>query len=262
MENQSNSQSPASSDAFTRVRIPESWQVPEEFRRRLGDHVGRQRAMLADGHLLLILHSPPTPDGHDRHGRLFWRQPSGEWKSFGSDRRTPDLTGHLKEYRDRIEELEAREAVAETSEDYFQIVSDLLPVYRAARNQHEAIQHARRETLDARDVINFRDEAYEIERMAELLHADAKNALDFLIVQRAEEQAKLSHHMGVASHRLNVLVAFFFPIATLCSIFGTNLLHGYEEKFVPYPFLGMLLSGLLFGLVLTRIITSQTTTSE
>ena len=87
--------------------------------------------------------------------------------------------------------------------------------------------------------------------------ADAKKQLDFLIVCRAEEQAQASYNMGVSSHRLNLLVAFFFPIATLSSIFGTNLIHGYEERHTPWLFLLMLITGLLFGLILTLALTRK-----
>lgn len=247
----------SSSDVATRVLIPAGWELPEVFRNRLGNQVGRQRAMISDGHLLLILHSPPVPDEHERHGRLFWRHPDGSWKVACPGSTIKSLSGHLKQYRDRIEELEEDEDTATNSDEYFKVISNLLPLYRAARNQHQALQTARQEIPDARDVINFRDEAYEIERMSELLNADAKNALDFLIVCRAEEQAQVSYRMGVSSHRLNVLVAFFFPIATLSSIFGTNLIHGFEDRYSPWLFFMMLAAGLLFGLVLTKIITGK-----
>jgi hypothetical protein len=246
-----------SSDAAVRVLIPASWEVPAVFRDRLGSQAGRQRAMISDGHLLLILHSPPEPDEHDRQGRLFWRLPDGTWKVSCPDSPIKSLHGHLKDYRQRIEKIEDREAAAKSSDEYFNVISDLLPLHRAARNMHAAIQTARQEIKDAKDIINFRDEAYEIERMSELLNADAKNELDFLIVCRAEEQAQVSYNMGVSSHRLNVLVAFFFPIATLSSIFGTNLIHGFENENSPWLFLLMLLTGLLFGLVLTIAITRK-----
>ncbi|MFT5095169.1 MAG: hypothetical protein ACI93T_004016, partial [Porticoccaceae bacterium] len=205
----------SSSDAASRVLIPTSWEVPAIFRNRLGNQVGRQRAMVADGHLLLILHSPPEPDEHDRQGRLFWRLPDGSWKVNCPDSPIKSLHGHLKDYRQRIEKLEEQEESAKTSDEYFQVISDLLPLHRAARNMHAALQTARQEIKEAKDVINFRDEAYEIERMSDLVNADAKNELDFLIVCRAEEQAKVGYEMGISSHRLNLLVAFFFPIATL-----------------------------------------------
>lgn len=247
----------ASSDENAKILIPGSWEVPEVFRNRIGIRAGRQRSMVSDGHLLVILHSPPLADQHQRFGRLFWREPDGTWHVSCPESTIRSLSGHLKEYRERIEELEQLEADAETSVEYFQVISAVLPINRAARNQYQALQVARQETKDARDVINFRDEAYELERMSDLLNADAKNALDILIVSRAEEQAQVSYHMSISSHRLNVLVAFFFPIATLSSIFGTNLLHGYENKNSPMLFLLMLATGLLFGLFLILIITNK-----
>lgn len=246
-----------SSDAAARVLIPASWDVPAIFRNRLGNQVGRQRAMVSDGHLLLILHSPPEPDEHDRQGRLFWRLPDGTWKVNCPDSPIKSLHGHLKDYRQRIEKLEEQEEVAKSADEYFKVISDLLPLHRAARNMHAAIQVARQEIKEAKDIINFRDEAYDLDRTSELLNADAKNELDFIVVRRAEKQAQVSYDMGVSSHRLNVLVAFFFPIATLSSIFGTNLVHGLENRNSPWLFLTMLATGLLFGLLLTLGITRK-----
>jgi hypothetical protein len=50
--------------------LPPSWDVPQEFRNRLGKQAGRQRAMLSEGHLLLILHRPPDPHRDKRWGTL------------------------------------------------------------------------------------------------------------------------------------------------------------------------------------------------
>jgi Mg2+ and Co2+ transporter CorA len=63
--------------------------------------------------------------------------------------------------------------------------------------------------------------------------------------------------MAVAAHRLNMLVAFFFPIATLTAIFGVNLDHGYEHRHAPYLFLGTIAIGLLCGAILTSIVRRQ-----
>ena len=54
--------------------LPPNWDVPEEFRRRLGEKAGRQRAMLAEGHLLLVLHRPPQKNETERTGRALWRR--------------------------------------------------------------------------------------------------------------------------------------------------------------------------------------------
>ena len=61
--------------------LPAAWDVPQRFRDRLGQQPGRQRAMLADEHLLLVLHAPPKPGDVGRVGRYFWRKPDGTWTS-------------------------------------------------------------------------------------------------------------------------------------------------------------------------------------
>ena len=71
--------------------------------------------------------------------------------------------------------------------------------------------------------------AVAIARSAELLHNDAKNALDFAVAERAEYEAESSRRALTAAHRLNTLVACFFPIATMAAIFGANLGHGLES---------------------------------
>ena len=90
-------------------------------------------------------------------------------------------------------------------------------------------------------------------------HSDTKNSLDFVIAQRTEEQAAASHQMAASSHRLNVLVAFFFPIATLSAIFGVNMYFGFEEDRANsiIPFVAMLALGLVAGFVLKSLITRQ-----
>ena len=51
-----------------------------------------------------------------------------------------------------------------------------------------------------------------------------------------------------------MLVAFFFPIATLTAIFGINLEHGYEHEYTPYLFLGTIAVGLLLGAILAAFV--------
>ncbi len=57
--------------------VPEDWEVPVQIRDRFGDSAGRQRAMVADGHLLLVLHEAPGPNDRERKGCLLWRNPAG-----------------------------------------------------------------------------------------------------------------------------------------------------------------------------------------
>ena len=233
--------------------LPATWEVPAEFRSRLGEKAGRQRAMLAEGHLLLVLHAPPKKDEPDRKGRLFWRKPDGTWLSNELGGGSAALGKHLNEYAEIIDKMDRQEDVAWSVDEYYQILDAMGPVQRSARNLHATLQEARKLLSADRDLINFRDRAYDIERTAELLYSDVRNALEFAVAKKSEEQAANAHQMAVQSHRLNLLVAFFFPLATLVAIFGSELKHGLDH-YLPEPFffytvvgVGLVLGGLLAG---------------
>lgn len=238
-----------------RSLIPAVWDVPQRFRQRMGERIGRQRAMFDDGHLLLVLHAPPGPDDEERIGRFFWRKPDGTWSSDALGAGTNALNRHLNEFDEILERLERENTASNTSEEYFRALNAVAPLHRTISNLHQALQQARESIPDDRNLINFRDRAYELEREAELLHTDIKHALDYAVARRAEELSRSSHRMAVSAHRLNLLAAFFFPIATMSAIFGVNLQHGLEDTPLdPWPFLGVLLVGLLFGAVLASFI--------
>ncbi len=237
--------------------IPPLWKVPQTFRDRMGERIGRQRPMVANGHLLLVLHAPPRPNENVRHGRLFWRDPAGQWSSNGSGLGIEALSKHLTEYQEMISNLDQLEEKATTSSEYMAILEQLSPVHRSATNLHHVLQEARQECPDVRELINLRDRAYEIERTAELLLTEVKNSLDVIVAKRAEEHAASSHQMSIASHRLNVLVAFFFPVATLMAIFGANLRHGLEDTWPPVPMLVVIVVGLLMGGILSLFVTRR-----
>ncbi len=214
--------------------------------------------MAADGHLLVILHDPPGPEEVERQGRFFWRQPDGTWHA--SQGNGPEaLASYLEEYQQLLEGLEEQEKGSETARDYFEVLRDLTPLLRASRNMHLALQQARDLVPRSKGLINLRDRAYANERMAELVYSDCKNSLDFVIARRSEQQAEASHQMAVSSHRLNVLAAFFFPIATLSAIVGVNMRFGLEQDRMNsvVPFVAMLLLGLVTGFVLKSLITRK-----
>ncbi len=245
--------------------LPPMWEVPQEFRTRLGASVGRQRPMLAEGHLLLVLHAPPKPEDDVRAGRFFWRNPDGNWKSKELGSGIGSLNKHLDEYEDLIATLDKQEEEAKTADAYFEVLERLTPIHRAARNLHQVLQESRKMCPDYRDIIDVRDRAYAIERMADLLFSGTKNALAFAVAKRAEEQAHASQRMAAAAHRLNILAAFFFPIITLTAIFGVDIatltaVFGFDPQFVvPIDrvrliFLGLILFSLVVGGILTSFV--------
>ena len=72
----------------------------------MGTRVGRQRCMLAEGHLLLVLHAPPKTHEPTRTGRFFWRAPDGTWKSTEQGAGISALNKHLDQYNETIAALE------------------------------------------------------------------------------------------------------------------------------------------------------------
>ena len=233
---------------------PESWALPQSIRSRLGSTVGRQRAMFEEGHLLLVLHAPAKPDQQERVGRFFWQQPNGEWKHASENNVT--LEGHIDEYYQVLETCEESDQAATTSSDYFSVLEHLGPIHRSAGNLYGALQEARKLTKDDREIIDLRDRTYELSRATELLFTSAKNALDYTVAKQAEKLATESHQMASAAHRLNLLVALFFPIATLATIFSTSFESGLEHYPAPWPLLILVGTGLLFGIVLSFFVTA------
>ena len=221
--------------------------------------------MLCEGHLLLVLHAPPNPMDAGRIGRFFWRDPSGNWSSNDLGRGLPGLVRQLDEYEKQITTLEQKEEGAGTASDYFEVLEQLTPLHRAARNMHQAFQDARKQCPAFRDLIDLRDRAYTIERMADLLLSATKDSLDFTVAKRAEEQAQATDHMAAAAHRLNILAAFFFPLITLAAVFGVDLatvaaLFRIDPKDIaaspvlPVVVVGVLIGGLIVGGLLTNLI--------
>ena len=242
----------------TKSALPATWDAPEVFKRRLGEKAGRQRAMLADGHLLLVLHRPPKKNEPQRQARLFWRKPDGTWQASDSAGGAAALGKHLAEYAEVLERYDRQEDNAQSVVDLFGILEGVSPLARAIHNLHATLQDAREKMPDDRDLINFRDRAYELERTAELLVGDVRNALEFATAKKAEEQAVHTHQMSIAAHRLNLLAAFFFPIATLSALFGSNLSHPLERLLPPpFAFLAVVGLGLALGIGLLAFLLSM-----
>ena len=238
--------------------LPAEWEIPAKLRDRLGEAAGRQRVLAEDGHLLIVLHAVPGADEVGRRGRFFWRDTNGQWRVTPATQRVTSLEDHVSEYAQAIEQLEQAEDAATHARDYFELLDRLAPLARATRNMYGVLQQAREAEPDDRELIVVRDQGSELQRRTELLQEDARNGLEFAIAWQAEQQAETSYRMSVAAHRLNLLVAFFFPIATLMAIFGTNLKTGLEswnETTGPLPLVAVLVAGLLCGIVLTGFVT-------
>jgi hypothetical protein len=229
--------------------LPATWSVPDRFKARLGDSAGRQRAMFHEGHLLLILHEPPGPDDRERTARFFWRNAAGEWVSSAHGSGPQSVRRLLDEYMKRLEVLDDDVQTAHRADDFFALLQAVVPIGRSARNLHSTLQEARELVPEDRDLISMRDSAGAIDRTAEVVHHDAKNGLDFVVARSAEEQSRRTYEMTVSSHRLNVLAAIFFPLATMAALFGMNIPHGLETA-DKITFWKVLCIGIMLGIAL------------
>ena len=225
------------------------WDLPDAIYRRLGNKAGRQRAMSADGHLLLVLHEPPADDHFDRKPRLFWRPPDGRWRSTASALDgLQSLRRHVEEFAHAVERLEGEAEAAADADSFYRVLRRAAPVHRTARNLHAALQQAREAAGDEdRDLIVLRDRAGEVERAAELLHADAKVGLEYSVARQVEAQTRASLAIVESGHRLNVLAAVFLPLTAISAALGMNLHSGIETVGAPWLYWVILVAGLALG---------------
>jgi hypothetical protein len=232
--------------------LPPLWNLPEAIRNRIGREPGPQRAMLEEGHLLIILHEIPAPDEHERKAALFWRAPNGEWRSNLNGGALGALSDLLRRYDERLTQLEKAENDASNAVQYHCVLENLGPVLRATRGLHRAMQQARELLRADRDLINFRDQAAGVERTAELLLQDAQFGLNFTVARVAESQAATARKMAATAHRLNLLAALFLPITALTSVFGMEIRSGLADS--PVNFWGVCAGGILIGVLITAML--------
>lgn len=209
---------------------PPTWNLPPSLRQRLGQTTyGRQRAIVGEGHVLLVLHKPPGPGEAKREGVLFWRNPAGEWQFNRGGPGPGGLKRHLQSYGELETKLFADYEAAADTAALFGVLEALTPLVRAAHNLHEALQTAREATGPDPFVIEMRDVAYDLDRNLTVLMEDVRNAIQYRTAREAEAQAALGRQALQASHRLNILAALFFPLTAIASLFGMNLAHGFSE---------------------------------
>lgn len=237
--------------------IPANWKLPESISKRVSPTTyGRQRAIIEDGQLLLVLHRPPGPDDTAREGVLFWRDLKKEWHVSRGGAGAGALKKLIQDYAQVEQRLSERYEAGCDAKTLFEILDEVIPVARAARNLHLALQTARDGMEDDPFLIEVRDSSYDAERNLDLLMEDVRNAIQYRTLREAEEQAHLTREALRASHRLNILIGFFLPLTAIGSIFGMNLHSGISETsaslFWTILILGLGLGGILVAWVLAK----------
>lgn len=235
--------------------IPKTWDLPQSIRRRLGESVGKQRIMDEEGHLLLLLHAPPTAEDDEvRTAVVFWRNAMGEWKSAPMGGGLAGLDAHLAAYRTMIHKLDVEVETAKTPRQYFDVMRHMHPMQRATRSMLDVLQAARELRPDETRLISLRDQAADLERAIELVAADARAGMDFSIAETSTQQAQSAEEANQEARRLNRLVAFFFPLATLVSIFGMN---APDRLVANRHFWAVLAIGTILGIVVHALLSGR-----
>ena len=237
--------------------IPPTWNLPETIRVRLSQSTyGRQRAIVEEGHLLLVLHKPPGPDDRGREGVLFWRNPAGEWQCNRGGSGSGALKRHVQSYVDIEGKLTQDYDAATSAGVLFDLQEALTPLARAARNMQHALQAAREAIKQDLFIIEVRDLADEAERNLELLLEDVRNAIQQTAAREAEVQSQASKEALQASHRLNTLAALFLPLTAISSLFSMNFEHGLNEH-SPIIFWLIFAAGVAIGFVMKSWVTAK-----
>lgn len=232
-----------------------TWTLPAEITARLGSESwGSQRAIAEGGHLLLVTHEPPGPEGNTRVPRVFWRRPDGAWACNGREHGQQQLTRLIDDYRKQLDALEERYQAAGSADDLFKVLEAVSPLARSAGNLAVALQSAREHVGADKFLITQRDGTYEVSRGFELLLADAKLALDHRLARNAEDEARASHAIARAQHKLNLLASVTFPVMALSTVLGMNLPSGLENAPVVLFWL-VFLAGAGMGVATSRWVT-------
>lgn len=212
--------------AAANALLPPAWALPASIRQRVGKDAGPQRAMIEEGHLLLILHEPPGPAEVTRKPAFYWRKPGGDWSVRRHGGNTGSLGDFLKDYEELLLKLETRQTGAATAAAYHTVLEEAAPVLRASRGLHRTLQQARESIKEDSDLINCRDRAAAIERTAELLVQDAQFGLSYIAARQSEAQAAIADRMAATAHRLNILAALFLPLTAIASLLSMEVHSG------------------------------------
>ncbi|MBK1877528.1 hypothetical protein [Pelagicoccus mobilis] len=224
------------------------WTLPPEIESRLSaESYGPQRAIHEAGHLLIILHRPPSEDDDlNRERILFLLPPDGKLQCNGKPDGEAKLKRLITDYRTRWEELDRDYSLHLDASGLFELIEAVTPLKRSSANLANTLQSAREASQDNRFLIGMRDASQDIARAFEILLSDLQTALDFRVAKNAEEQSAKTEEMAAAQHRLNLLAAFTFPVMAVATLLGMNLKHGFEKQH-PSIFWSVLGAGILIG---------------
>lgn len=229
--------------AEEKLNLPEHYLLERDLLEQLSDRPGHQRCVVGREELLLVIHEVPKPGVPEREAIFFWRRRDGKW--FQPDGQGLKGLGDLLDrYAKAIDTNEEILEQTDEAEDLFQVLKHAGPLTRSSRNMVVALEQVLNQEPDDRLIRNYRDRAREIERAAELLHADGRETLLFWQAEAAEQHTKSSARLGNILFKLNLVTGFFLPLVAFGGLFGMNVdLPGFTRGMFWWIFFGGLMVG-------------------
>ena len=229
-----------------------SWDLPVRIEKRIGPNTyGRQRIIQEGDDLLIILHRLPAADQILREHKVFWRKSNADLECNGQPNGVFQFRTLIDTYEKKLEELDRRYAQADTSDELFGLIEELVPINRASTNIATTLQAAREAVPDDTFLLELRDVTSELQRNFEIMLSDAQIALEYRLAKNSEIQSVQAREAVEAQHRLNVLAAIFFPLTAVATIFGMNLSHGFEQRPMVFFWL-VVVAGISLGFWMKR----------
>lgn len=232
------------------LKLPDHFALEPELREQLSNRPGHQRCIEGAGELLLVVHEVPRPGIPEREALFFWKRYDGTWMQ-PSGAGLAEMGDLLDRYAKVIDGHEEVLEVAETAAEVFAILRHAGPLARTTRNLVQALEQALAIDQDDRQIRGYRDHAREIERAADLLHADGRVTMEFRRAERAEQQARSAARLNRIALRLNMLAGLFLPLVAVGALFGMNV---DLPEFVQPWFPGILLGALALGILLLWVV--------
>jgi len=231
--------------------LPAHFDPAEEVLEQLGRRPGHQRVLEGSGEVLVIVHEVPKAGVREREALFFWKTRRDGWRSREVPGGLKGLQELLERYAAVIDALEENLEFAEKGQQLYEILKHTLPLCRSLRNLVAVLEGVLSLEDGQREILVLRDRARELERAAELLNADAQNALSYFRTESAEEQAEAAERTDRATMRLNLLAAAFLPLIALTGLFGMNVRNALEDSHVAFWVIGAV--GLASGCGLLRV---------
>lgn len=228
------------------LNLPAHFELEPELRELLSSRPGHQRCIEGRDEILLVVHEVPKAGVPERDALFFWRRHDGRWVQPGGPGLN-EMSDLLARYERVIDDHEEVINSTNTASQIYGTLRHAGPIVRAIRNLVSALERAMVAEPEDRDLRTLRDRAKEVERAAELLENDARVTLEFWSAKQSEEQAVASQHLWHIAYRINLLAAFFLPLAAVGALLDMNIeLPAFVRPLFWIIFtIGIVLGGLL-----------------